>query len=387
MNSIGPRDGSGPSCITLISDNINNLYGSIRVVVLLGKAFKALGYRVRIIAPHISGQAYSQLKGLGFEVVEVGLDLGILGRLRNKYFRELATWLIHSRAAGQLIHVNEDCISINMSYQLPVPSTVYYALGHVSDLLADMSRQYPYLYLLYLLTEPVIQYVEAPYNRALASSNIVAAISRFVASRLVKRGIRYDAVVYPPIDVELFKPPVKAPEANYALAYIGKEVEVDTIIKIADRGVRIIVFGSKPFRLPKRLVEHPNVTYLGEVSDSELVRLYGNAAFTIFPHTHEPLGLVPLESMACGTPVLTYAKQGPAETVIHNEAGWLANSKAELINYAVKLWHLGYPEEFRVNARRRALEFGIGNIIREWVRLLAPFGISVEKALKIQAVK
>jgi len=43
----------------------------------------------------------------------------------------------------------------------------------------------------------------------------------------------------------------------------------------------------------------------------ELIDLYSNALFTLFTFTHELFGYVLVESMACGTSVLTYNRQGP----------------------------------------------------------------------------
>ena len=45
--------------------------------------------------------------------------------------------------------------------------------------------------------------------------------------------------------------------------------------------------------------------------------------------------------MACGTPVLTYNKQGPAETVINGETGWLVESGKEFVEKALDLWKSG----------------------------------------------
>jgi glycosyltransferase involved in cell wall biosynthesis len=43
-------------------------------------------------------------------------------------------------------------------------------------------------------------------------------------------------------------------------------------------------------------------------------------------------GYVPVESMACGTPVLAFDIMGPSETIIDGKTGWLAKSEEEFIN-------------------------------------------------------
>lgn len=60
----------------------------------------------------------------------------------------------------------------------------------------------------------------------------------------------------------------------------------------------------------------------------DLSMAYNKAALTLFPSRMEPLGLVPLESMACATPVIGIAEGGIRETVLHNETGLLTERNA-----------------------------------------------------------
>jgi glycosyltransferase involved in cell wall biosynthesis len=60
---------------------------------------------------------------------------------------------------------------------------------------------------------------------------------------------------------------------------------------------------------------------LNNVSDDELVSLYNSARLTVYSPIREPFGLVSLESMACGTPVVAVREGGVNETVIHGHTG------------------------------------------------------------------
>jgi glycosyltransferase involved in cell wall biosynthesis len=71
--------------------------------------------------------------------------------------------------------------------------------------------------------------------------------------------------------------------------------------------------------------------------NKELVNPYSIALITLFVFTHKPFGYIPVESKACGTPVLTYNRQGPSETVIHGVTEWLANSDEELVNLVIRI--------------------------------------------------
>jgi glycosyltransferase involved in cell wall biosynthesis len=137
----------------------------------------------------------------------------------------------------------------------------------------------------------------------------------------------------------------------------------------------VIAFGNK---IPVGMRLHEITRYIdfrGRVSRQELIHLYSHARFTLFPFTFEPMGLVPLESMACGTPVLTYNRQGPASTVVDGKTGWLVNTPEEMVAKAVELWHrwdLGISPEACVH---RAKEFTVERSVHDlmsWINASLP---------------
>jgi glycosyltransferase involved in cell wall biosynthesis len=73
------------------------------------------------------------------------------------------------------------------------------------------------------------------------------------------------------------------------------------------------------------LAEKLNVKLIlyNNVSDDELVRLYNSARVTVYAPIREPFGLVSLESMACGTPVVAVREGGVQEAVIHEQTGMI----------------------------------------------------------------
>jgi glycosyltransferase involved in cell wall biosynthesis len=97
----------------------------------------------------------------------------------------------------------------------------------------------------------------------------------------------------------------------------------------------------KPSRPPLRLIgnasnqrEYAYLVNLAEENDVELtievmvnletlVRRYNQAALLIYAPVREPLGLVPLEAMACATPVVAVAEGGVQETVVNGTTGLL----------------------------------------------------------------
>lgn len=261
---------------------------------------------------------------------------------------------------------------MNFSQSFLADAHIYYAQGPVTKALDDIYPEMKTSYkLVYRVARTFLVRRDKKFNKELRRrSRIFIANSRFCASMYEGWGIKVDDVIYPPLDCEQFKPMTSRPSSDYVLAYAGKESDFSLLKRVADLGVKVVTFGSKIPFLPKRLSNHPNVKFLGRVSDEELVDLYSNALYTLFAFTHEPFGYVPVESMACGTPVLTRNIQGPRESVINGITGWLVNSNEELVDLAVKIWRDGYPSWMRFNCRERALEFDVRVIADKWLDAL-----------------
>jgi len=96
------------------------------------------------------------------------------------------------------------------------------------------------------------------------------------------------------------------------------------------------------------------------VADAELVQLYNQAALTVYAPVMEPFGLVPLESMACGTPVVGVREGGVRETVVHGETGLLVERDPRLFADAVS--SLLRDPERRDDMGRQGVEY----VKREW---------------------
>jgi glycosyltransferase involved in cell wall biosynthesis len=115
----------------------------------------------------------------------------------------------------------------------------------------------------------------------------------------------------------------------------------------------------------------PNVTYVGEVSDEERARLLSEARALIFPTGAfgktdwlEVFGLVQLEALASGTPIIASNNGACPEVVEHGAVGYICNSYDEMLevvrgNYVDKISPLKcrrYVEE-KFSSRRMALEY------------------------------
>jgi len=90
------------------------------------------------------------------------------------------------------------------------------------------------------------------------------------------------------------------------------------------------------------------------IDDEKLVTLYNQAKIVLYAPYLEPFGLVPLEAMACGTPVVAVKEGGVRETVIHNETGILTQRDESL--FADAIINLLDDDKKRIKLSKQAVE-------------------------------
>ncbi len=80
------------------------------------------------------------------------------------------------------------------------------------------------------------------------------------------------------------------------------------------------------------------IRWIGEVSEEERNNLMAHAAALLHPVTwREPFGLVLIESMACGTPVIAFNKGSIPELIVHGKTGFVVNDTEEMIEAVVRI--------------------------------------------------
>ena len=359
---------------TLVCDIMMNLEGSIRPAMYLANDLVARGYEVSMMSPIMSPDVERCLRMK--EIKPLNLQVKHVTRNSSLSLLWFETWMHEAFLKLNSRRVSDDfCISINFSQVILTPSLIWYLQGPLSVALRDMGKELATTYrVVYNILRPVIEYADERLVKEMGKgSAFVVANSKFCASMYSKFGVEVQDIIYPPIDCEIFHPSTSSPPSSYVLTYFGKETRFSVIKTLADIGVKIKAFGSKMPQINRGLVGHPNIDFLGRISTSELVEAYSNALFTLFPFTHEPFGYVPLESMACGTPVLTYNMQGPRECVIHEHTGWLVNTDEKLTRKALELWKNGYSSCVRLNCVRAASKFDRRLYVEKWFRVLANF--------------
>jgi|AntDeeMinimDraft_6_1070357.scaffolds.fasta_scaffold03958_3 glycosyltransferase involved in cell wall biosynthesis len=128
-------------------------------------------------------------------------------------------------------------------------------------------------------------------------------------------------VVYPPVAVDEYSPE-DAPTADY-YCYVGRLSQakrVGEIVKaFAETDAELVVAGTGPEEQQLKSIAGDNVRFEGFVSEARKQELMSGAKAGIFNALNEDFGMVPVEFLAAGTPVLTVREGMPEYTIVDGE--------------------------------------------------------------------
>ena len=139
--------------------------------------------------------------------------------------------------------------------------------------------------------------------------------SAHVAERIRRHWGRDAEVIYGPADVARFRPAHGPRTYDLLAGAFAPSKRGDLAVRAcAAQGRKLVVAGSGPQAGALRRLAGPDVEFRGWVSDEELATLYAGARALLFPG-EEDMGLMPIEAMASGCPVIAYGRGGALETV------------------------------------------------------------------------
>lgn len=142
------------------------------------------------------------------------------------------------------------------------------------------------------------------------------ANSQNVAGRIARLYHRSSDVIYPPVNVSQFLLSQKDDGYYLIVSALVPYKKIDLAIRAFNTsGERLVIVGSGPEREKLTKLANRNIEFLGWQDDTELSKLYAGCRALIFPG-EEDFGIVPLEAMASGKPVVAFGKGGALETVV-----------------------------------------------------------------------
>jgi glycosyltransferase involved in cell wall biosynthesis len=188
------------------------------------------------------------------------------------------------------------------------------------------------------------------------------ANSREVQQRIKKFYKRDSVVIHPPVNVPE-KMPKKLGDGDYYL-YVSRlafakhpEIALQACAELK-RPLKIVGEGKMRPQLEELLEKYPDaqIDILGAVPDEDLQKLYQGAKALLYPVEDEDFGIVPVEAMGFGVPVIAHNSGGPRETVRDGETGILFKDlSVEGLKHAIKKFE---KQTFsRLNIHKQALSF------------------------------
>jgi glycosyltransferase involved in cell wall biosynthesis len=167
------------------------------------------------------------------------------------------------------------------------------------------------------------------------------AISTLVQKRIAKYYRRESTLIYPPVDIERYTLCTEKEDYYFTVSRLVPYKRVKMIVEaFVKNGKSLVVAGSGTQLEEIREIATDNIQVLGYVEDARVIALMQKAKAFIFA-AYEDFGIVPVEAMACGTPVIAYGKGGIIDTVRDGETGiFFDEQTAVSLNDAVKKFEM-----------------------------------------------
>ncbi|MBN8555147.1 MAG: glycosyltransferase [Deltaproteobacteria bacterium] len=182
--------------------------------------------------------------------------------------------------------------------------------------------------------------------------DLYIANSKFVSQRIWKTYRRPSIVVYPFVDLSKFVLNQPAQKENHfvVLSRLVSQKRVDIAVRACSKlGIKLKVIGDGPEINYLRSIAGQTVEFLGQLDHSDMIKVVSSAQGLIFT-PEEDFGIVPLEAMAVGTPVLAFGRGGALETVISGKTGAFFTEQTDnSLILALQSWR---PEIYDFNALR-----------------------------------
>ena len=187
-------------------------------------------------------------------------------------------------------------------------------------------RKFPYNFLF----APIKIFLKWIDKEGSAGPDLLIANSKNVQKRIKKYYKRESAVIYPPVKMLDHQSLLKDKKYFVCLSRLVKQKGIDLAVRTCTKyDLPLIVVGDGPEFNNLRRMAGKNVKFIKDCPDKEKGNLLSNAKALIYLSIEEDFGIVPVEAMSVGTPVIGFNSGGIKETIKSNETGILFNDYNE----------------------------------------------------------
>lgn len=203
----------------------------------------------------------------------------------------------------------------------------------------------------------------------------VPLVSISNAQRSPLLGVNWAATVYHGLPLDLY--PACQPHSDSYLLFLGRiapEKRPDSAIRVACQAGMPLRIAAKVDQADREyfattirpLLNHPLIEFLGEVNDRQKRELLSNARALLFPvDWPEPFGLVIIEALACGTPVITRRRGSTPEIIRDGQTGFICETEEEMREAVRRIGELD-----RAVCRREFMErFTVTHMVQHYLQV------------------
>lgn len=240
---------------------------------------------------------------------------------------------------------------------------------------------------------PLIVTLHAPRllerDKKLIKDKFMVAISKN-QKRMNSHIAKFEGVVYNGIPVKFYKFNKKPKDYLFFIGRISSEKGVWEAIKVA-KGVKrkLLIAGHLPakedlskkekkyiHKVLKEIKKNKNIRYLGLVTGRRKINYFKNAFCVLMPSKYEePFGLVAIEAMACGTPVIAFNRGALPEIIKNGQVGFIVKNAKEMAEAVEKIRNIArekcrewVEKNFTVKKMAEGYEKIYKEVLKKWKR-------------------
>ena len=222
-----------------------------------------------------------------------------------------------------------------------------------------------------LVTNRYMQSFRQWDKKAASHVNRFVAISKAVSKRIESAYHREAGIIYPPVDVERFRPAVARENFYITVTRLVPHKRIDILVQaFSQLNLPLLVIGDGPELQQLARMAKPNIRFLGYQSDEVVAELLGKARGFVCG-AEEDFGIAIVEAQAAGCPVIAYGNGGALETVINEKTGvFFSEQSADSLVRALQEFERMYSCFHVPNLVQNSLRFQKENFISQFKHLV-----------------
>ena len=348
--------------IAIIHSNLINQGGIERIVLLMAKTFKA----DVITGEYDKEKTFKEFEKINvIELPKTDLPQKLKSLMIRHKFKKLRLdydfYILHGGASLELAKHHKP----NLWYCHSPTKWLY-------QLYKEEVKKYPiYLRPLFIL---YCKYLRIIDKRNVKHVDIIMTNSENIKQTVKKVYKRHAEIINPPVNTNRFKF-IRYDNFYLSTARLSPDKRVDVIVKafqqMPKKKLIVASSGSELEKIKSLAKGYKNIKIEGRVSDKRLTELYGTCLATICASKHEDFGMIAIESMSAGKPVIAIGDMGFAESIIENKTGIFYDGTEKQLIESVKIidsvkdLSKELVKKMRTDCEKRAEYFSEENYIRK----------------------